>query len=157
MSFLGRLGLDPVDSHESNHGTPTGDVTEPSVPRVSLSLSVPSDISTIANSPETAKPDVTFGANRFSSTELVIAKGYFVTIPINEINILDLFLYRTNNEHHRVAQLMVDSDIHFTEKAHAAIKLRGGKAYLFSGVHALAPGADGLYTAQFYFLSHTPF
>jgi len=102
-----------------------------------------------ANSPDTSVGKFTFGANSFTSEEVIIAKGYFLQIAKEVPEIWNLFLYRVNGQHLRVAQIGVVNGFNFLKPP----KLKQGIVEFMHGIHKLKPDAENEYDTDFYLIS----
>jgi len=102
-----------------------------------------------ANSPDTSVGKFTFGANSFTSQEIIVAKGYFLQIAKEIPEIWNLFLYRVTGKHLRVAQIGVVNGFRFQTPP----KHKQGVIELVYGVHKLKPDPETGYDTDFYLLS----
>jgi len=150
------LPVVPVASDQ--HENLTDNTTSISVPTVRdnrLSVATTNiEITDNADSPATAVDKLVYGANQFSSEEVVIAKGFYASV-VADTNVVNLYLHRTHGEDQRVAQIMVDG--HFYPLKNKNAKAKDHVLYLYSGVHKLAADELGMYLCEFYFLSRTGF
>lgn len=108
-----------------------------------------------SDSPNTATDDLFFGSNKFTSKEIIVAPGYFVTVHLDNSAILNLFLIRTRDAHMRVAQIGVDGFFNPIKNKNQSKKDR--EIIISTGVHKMRPNSDGEYPLEFYFLSKSTY
>jgi len=176
MSFLSRLGLKPVSFQENNHGeleqfnhdtkskniqpvitiSPVATVIATARP-VSLTIEVPSVITMDEghDTPDTAIGMLQIGANQFSSSRIIIAKGFIASIHIERKNIITLFLLSPKGETKQVAQIMCDDDLGFANPKQ--LKRKPPEVWLIHGVYPLLPDSEGDFDREYYFLSRGVF
>jgi len=147
MSFLAQLGITLLQ-----HGvdcTCCQSDTDSAVPKLS-ELDTNFLFTKDCNTPETAVSKLVFGANSFDSKVVVVSKGYFLVINIEVPHFWDLFLFRPNGAHMRVAQIGVEYSFSFKSKFGTT---KNNTRTVGPGVYELKPDGDGDYTAEFYFVS----
>lgn len=176
MSFFSRLGLQFHDFAEANHGQkeeivyglqqPIAIETSSNSKIVGDSFvqhkhQIPTLITELAisvghDSPATAIDMLVFGANSFTSEQVVVAKGFFITVHRDNRSILNLYLDRVKEIPLRVAQIFADVPVSFRGDK-AKRKVIGNELNLYHGVHTLQPDSDGNYFTEYHFLSKVTF
>lgn len=169
MSFFSLVGLIPLDFKEGNHGQKESEVygefeiTNDVIVEVELGSQQPSELhvdtdtchNPSINSPATAKPELHFGLNTFTSAKIIIAKGFIAEININQQDVVNLFMIRPRAEPLRVAQIMADEFLNFRMSS-KIISKKDNVVRLYSGVHEIVR-TDSDSEIEFYFLSQTIF
>jgi len=100
------------------------------------------------NSPENARYSVAYGANFFSGSNVVVARGYYIVFDPETPTILALYLIRSKTESEMVAQVSSDYAVVWPPKS---VGKYGNKQVIVAGAHRI----DG--PSQFYFVFRKPF
>jgi len=103
-----------------------------SAPALVISTSPPNSLLTVDTSQEPDTPDsaidsLSFGANQFTPTSIMVASGYFVTMSKDQQDVLSLWLSRRKDRPQLIAQLQADDDITFDIKL-GNVRIRDGLA-----------------------------
>jgi len=157
MFSFKELGITFVYFSEPNHGSMEAQ-NLPALPGrfPILSVNVDNNISSTsdAETPDTAVPDLFFGANRFLAKQIVIALGYYALIASEQRDVVELFLARTSTKDTKVAQIMADEPLRFANLGKRMKRTSNG-VMLLPGIHNLTTKHD--MDVSFYFLAKFPF
>jgi len=177
MSFLSRLNLKSICVHENNHGdledqheyhndsnitknnthdNEQFEIDERVMPTplvVNTNTNLLTDTQA-PDTPETACTHVSYGANKFDTDTIVIARGFMAIIHKDNRDIINLHMLRPKDEPIRVAQIMADEELSL--KPSKLWKIEKGQAMMVAGVHKLDRSKD-LADITYYFLSRLPF
>jgi len=150
MDFLSRLGLRPMSSSEGNHGEL--ETILPLTIQTTTELDVAQmEVTPDCDTPKSAVDRLVFGANTFTSERIVVAKGFNITISIENRNIINLYMLRTRGTPLRVAQIYADIEVAPVHNKNG--NLKGGVLTLYPGVHNLLPNDEGENLIEYHFLS----
>jgi len=99
--------------------------------------------------PASALPFVSFGSSEFSPNRVVVAKGFHVIVQKDAPMVLELYMFKTDKHHVRVAQVMADDVIAFGNQS--TVRTRQGHTYFMPGVTIISG------PSKFFFLSRDVF
>jgi len=126
-----------------------------SAPALVISTSSPNSLLNVDTSQEPDTPDsaidsLSFGANQFTPTSIMVARGYFVTMSKDQQDVLSLWLSRRKDRPQLIAQLQADDNITFDIKL-GNVRIRDGLATFGVGPTPIAG------PTKFYYLMKATF